>query len=62
MTEHHLTTISLQARLFEASGSSAYRRMYLKRQDEAGRPGGIRTPDPRFRKPLLYPSELQAHA
>ncbi len=25
-----------------------------------GRPGGIRTPDPRFRKPLLYPSELQA--
>src|SRR5262249_9574107 len=26
-----------------------------------GRPGGIRTPDPRFRKPLLYPSELQAH-
>ena len=26
-----------------------------------GRPGGIRTPEPRFRKPLLYPSELQAH-
>jgi predicted dehydrogenase len=26
-----------------------------------GRPGEIRTPDPRFRKPLLYPSELQAH-
>ena len=25
-----------------------------------GRPGEIRTPDPRFRKPLLYPSELQA--
>ena len=27
---------------------------------EDGRPGGIRTPDLRFRKPLLYPSELQA--
>ena len=30
-------------------------------QQKNGRPGGIRTPDPRFRKPLLYPSELQAH-
>jgi hypothetical protein len=29
-------------------------------QEDDGRPGGIRTPDPRFRKPLLYPSELQA--
>ena len=29
--------------------------------EKNGRPGGIRTPDPRFRKPLLYPSELQAH-
>jgi hypothetical protein len=28
--------------------------------EKNGRPGGIRTPDPRFRKPLLYPSELQA--
>jgi hypothetical protein len=24
-------------------------------------PGGIRTPDPRLRRPLLYPAELQAH-
>ena len=23
--------------------------------------GGIRTPDPRLRRPLLYPAELQAH-
>ena len=30
------------------------------RQD--GSPGVIRTPDQRFRKPLLYPSELQGHA
>ena len=30
--------------------------------EKVGRPGGIRTPDPRFRKPLLYPSELQARA
>jgi integrase len=28
--------------------------------EKTGRPGEIRTPDPRFRKPLLYPSELQA--
>jgi hypothetical protein len=25
-----------------------------------GAPGGIRTPDQRLRKPLLYPAELQA--
>ena len=24
--------------------------------------GGIRTPDPRLRRPLLYPAELQTHA
>ena len=24
-------------------------------------PEGIRTPDPRLRRPLLYPAELQAH-
>src|ERR1700691_2071641 len=28
--------------------------------EEAGGPGESRTPDKRFRKPLLYPSELQA--
>ena len=27
-----------------------------------GAPGGARTPDPRLRRPLLYPTELQAHA
>ncbi len=27
----------------------------------AGAPGRTRTRDPRFRKPLLYPTELQAH-
>jgi hypothetical protein len=27
----------------------------------SGGPGESRTPDKRFRKPLLYPSELQAH-
>ena len=26
-----------------------------------GAPGGIRTPDPRIRNPLLYPTELLAH-
>ncbi len=28
----------------------------------SGLPGGIRTPDPRLRRPLLYPTELQARA
>ena len=26
-----------------------------------GEPGGIRTPDPRLRRPLLYPTELLTH-
>ena len=29
--------------------------------EDNGAPEEIRTPDPRFRKPLLYPTELQAH-
>ena len=29
--------------------------------NRSGAPEEIRTPDPRFRKPLLYPAELQAH-
>jgi hypothetical protein len=28
---------------------------------QVGAPEGIRTPDPRLRRPLLYPTELQAH-
>ena len=31
------------------------------RSEINGAPEEIRTPDPRFRKPLLYPAELQAH-
>ena len=30
-------------------------------QGGGGTPGGIRTPDPRLRRPLLYPTELLAH-
>lgn len=26
-----------------------------------GEPGGIRTPDPRLRRPVLYPTELLTH-
>ena len=26
-----------------------------------GEPGGIRTPDPRLRRPMLYPTELLTH-
>ena len=29
--------------------------------NRSGAPEGIRTPDPRLRRPLLYPTELQAH-
>ena len=32
----------------------------LYHKEIAGAPGRIRTRDPRFRKPLLYPTELQA--
>ena len=30
--------------------------------DFIGAPGGIRTPDSRLRRPMLYPAELQAHS
>ena len=30
------------------------------RRIRSGAPGGIRTPDPRLRRPMLYPTELQA--
>jgi hypothetical protein len=33
----------------------------IRLQMSNGAPEEIRTPDPRFRKPLLYPTELQAH-
>ena len=45
-----------------ARTQARHSRTSLARPTALGRPGGIRTPDPRFRKPLLYPSELQAHA
>ena len=33
----------------------------LQTAGKSGAPGGTRTPDQGFRKPLLYPTELQAH-
>ena len=33
----------------------------LKTRINTGDPGGIRTPDPRLRRPLLYPTELLNH-
>ena len=33
----------------------------LKTRMNTGDPGGIRTPDPRLRRPLLYPTELLNH-
>ena len=37
------------------------RSVQLSYNPNNGGPGGIRTHYPRFRKPLLYPDELQAH-
>ncbi len=34
--------------------------MCLKPLYFVGAPGGIRTPDPRIRSPMLYPAELRA--
>ncbi len=35
---------------------------YLKRHfKRSGAPEGIRIPDLRYRKPMLYPAELRAH-
>ena len=36
------------------------RRQALEVPGKFGAPGGIRTPDPRLRRPMLYPTELQA--
>ena len=38
------------------------RNALLRQGIRNGLPGGIRTPDPRLRRPLLYPAELQAVA
>ena len=40
------------------SGTVSIRRNWALLRLEAGTPGGIRTHDLRFRKPLLYPAEL----
>ena len=37
-----------------------YRDRLLSTLFESGAPGGIRTHDPRLRRPILYPAELQA--
>jgi hypothetical protein len=46
-----------QHRCQDGSGSLRNGKIRL---DKNGGPGESRTPDTRFRKPLLYPSELQA--
>ena len=33
----------------------------MKLRENPTEPEGIRTPDPRLRRPLLYPAELQTH-
>ena len=37
-----------------------HRTLDASRKGESGAPEGIRTPDPRFRRPVLYPAELPA--
>jgi hypothetical protein len=54
------TTVLLQSGTLGAFHSPHRTLISLKLKERIGRPGEIRTPDPRFRKPLLYPSELQA--
>ena len=34
---------------------------HMKLRENPTEPEGIRTPDPRLRRPLLYPAELQTH-
>ena len=49
----------------EATGQSdlcAYQAIFRRIRQEASAPGGTRTPDPRFRKPPLCPTELPARA
>ena len=45
-----------------AAGRAIRQSQLLANKGKAGGPGESRTPDKRFRKPLLYPSELQARA
>ena len=47
--QHEATLVSLRRELPDSLSSD-------------GAPGGIRTPDPRLRRPMLYPTELQARA
>jgi hypothetical protein len=42
-------------------GSAIEEKEYLEMIENNGGPGQSRTADQRFRKPLLYPSELQGH-
>ena len=50
---------ALNARLDEPE--AVPRENYERYADKNGSPGVIRTPDQRFRKPLLCPSELRGH-
>ena len=49
---------------FEPSASRAtiWRANQLRYTHHINVLGGIRTPDPRLRRPLLYPTELQTHS
>ena len=45
-----------------ASRATIWRANQLRYTHHINVLGGIRTPDPRLRRPLLYPAELQTHA
>ena len=45
-----------------ASRATIWRANQLRYTHHINVLGGIRTPDPRLRRPLLYPTELQAHS
>ncbi len=42
-------------------GKSEHARVQKRGQKQKSTPGGIRTPNPRFRRPMLYPVELRVH-
>ena len=47
-------------RFIQESDSPTARAEQCPTHSMSGAPGGIRTPDPRLRRPMLYPAELQA--
>ncbi len=48
-------------RMRDGNGEKEFGRNRINSLNFLSAPGGIRTPNPRIRSPMLYPAELQAH-